>query len=248
MTNRLPSRHPRYLSLKTREKLVDGLKRGLVVTHGLIAHGRGEAFDYLLGERTSQNALRAEKVASCLLLISKTPVISVNGNTAALCSKEIVKLSKLTNASIEVNLFHQNQNRSEVIAKTLINDGANEVLGVNSKSKFTMKEISSGRRFVDKCGILNADTVFLAIEDGDRTEALTSLGKTVICVDLNPLSRTAQSSNVTIVDNIVRAIPNMIEFATKFARKEISELSALVSGFDNKLNLLQSTKLIRHGL
>jgi len=236
------------LSLKTREKLVDGLKRGLVVNHGLIAHGRGEAFDYLLGERTSQNALHAEKVASCLLLISKTPVISVNGNTAALCSKEIVKLSKLTNASIEVNLFHQNQNRSEVIAKTLINDGANEVLGVNSKSKFTMKEISSGRRFVDKCGILNADTVFLAIEDGDRTEALTSLGKTVICVDLNPLSRTAQSSNVTIVDNIVRAIPNMIEFATKFARKEISELSALVSGFDNKLNLLQSTKLIRHGL
>jgi len=236
------------LSLKTREKLVDGLKRGLVVTHGLIAHGRGEAFDYLLGERTSQNALHAEKVASCLLLISKTPVISVNGNTAALCSKEIVKLSKLTNASIEVNLFHRNQNRSEVIAKTLINDGANEVLGVNSKSKFTMKEISSGRRFVDKCGILNADTVFLAIEDGDRTEALTSLGKTVICVDLNPLSRTAQSSNVTIVDNIVRAIPNMIEFATKFARKEISEMSALVSGFDNKLNLLQSTKLIRHGL
>lgn len=248
MTNRLPSRHPRYLSLKTREKLVDGLKRGLVVTHGLIAHGRGEAFDYLLGERTSQNALHAEKVASCLLLISKTPVISVNGNTAALCSKEIVKLSKLTNASIEVNLFHRNQNRSEVIAKTLINDGANEVLGVNSKSKFTMKEISSGRRFVDKCGILNADTVFLAIEDGDRTEALTSLGKTVICVDLNPLSRTAQSSNVTIVDNIIRAIPNMIEFATKFARKEISELSALVSGFDNKLNLLQSTKLIRHGM
>jgi 4-phosphopantoate---beta-alanine ligase len=248
LTNRLPSRHPRYLSLKTREKLVDGLKRGLVVTHGLIAHGRGEAFDYLLGERTSQNALHAEKVASCLLLISKTPVISVNGNTAALCSKEIVKLSKLTNASIEVNLFHRNQNRSEIIAKTLINDGANEVLGVNSKSKFTMKEISSGRRFVDKCGILNADTVFLAIEDGDRTEALTSLGKTVICVDLNPLSRTAQSSNVTIVDNIVRAIPNMIEFATKFARKEISELSALVSGFDNKLNLLQSTKLIRHGL
>jgi len=236
------------LSLKTREKLVDGLKRGLVVTHGLIAHGRGEAFDYLLGERTSQNALHAEKVASCLLLISKTPVISVNGNTAALCSKEIVKLSKLTNATIEVNLFHRNQNRSEVIAKTLINDGAIEVLGVNSKSKFTMKEISSGRRFVDKCGILNADTVFLAIEDGDRTEALTSLGKTVICVDLNPLSRTAQSSNVTIVDNIVRAIPNMIEFATRFARKEISELSALVSGFDNKLNLLQSTKLIRHGL
>lgn len=234
------------MSLKTREKLVDGLKRGLVVTHGLIAHGRGEAFDYLLGEHTSQNALCAEKVASCLLLISKTPVISVNGNTAALCSKEIVKLSKLTNASIEVNLFHRNQKRSEVIANTLIKDGANEVLGV--KSKFAIKELSSGRRFVDKNGILNADTVFLAIEDGDRTEVLTSLGKTVISVDLNPLSRTAQSSHVTIVDNIIRAIPNMIDFATKFAKKEISELSTLVSEFDNKWNLVQSTKLIRHGL
>jgi 4-phosphopantoate---beta-alanine ligase len=248
LTNRIPLKHPRYLSLKTREKLVDGLKNGLVVTHGLIAHGRGEAFDYLLGEHTSQNALCAEKVASCLLLISKTPVISVNGNAAALCSKEIVKLSKLTNASIEVNLFHQNQKRSQVIAKTLIKDGATEVLGVNSKSKFAMKEITSGRRFVDKSGVLNADTVFLAIEDGDRTEVLTSLGKTVISVDLNPLSRTAQSSHVTIVDNIIRAIPNMIDFATKFAKKEISELSALVSEFDNKRNLVQSTKLIRHGL
>jgi len=40
----------------------------------------------------------------------------------------------------------------------------------------------------------------------------------------------------------------MIDFATKFAKKEISELSALVSEFDNKWNLVQSTKLIRHGL
>jgi 4-phosphopantoate--beta-alanine ligase len=248
LTDRIPSNHPRYFSLRTRQKLVDGLKRGLVVSHGLIAHGRGEAFDYLLGEQTSQNALCAEKVASCLLLISKSPVISVNGNAAALCSKEIVKLSRLTNASIEVNLFHRNQKRSEAIAKTLIKDGASAVLGVNSKSKFAMKELSSGRRFVDKSGILNADTVFLAMEDGDRTEVLTSLGKTVISVDLNPLSRTAQSSHVTIVDNVIRAIPNMIDFATDLAKKERCELSTFVSEFDNNWNLMQATKLIRYGL
>src|SRR3990172_4191571 len=44
--------HPRYLSLKYREQLVQGVKMGITSTAGLIAHGRGEAFDYLLGEKT----------------------------------------------------------------------------------------------------------------------------------------------------------------------------------------------------
>ncbi|MDP9197513.1 MAG: phosphopantothenate/pantothenate synthetase [Thermoproteota archaeon] len=248
MTNRIPPNHPRFTSLRTRQKLVDGLKKGLVVPNGLIAHGRGEAFDYLLGEQTSKTALYAEKVASCLLLLSKSPVISVNGNLAALCSKEIVELSRCTNASIEVNLFHRSQKRSEVIAKTLIRDGANAVLGIDPKSKFVIKDLTSDRRFVDKRGILSADTVFLAMEDGDRTEVLTSQGKTVVSVDLNPLSRTAQSSDVTIVDNVIRAIPNMILFATELSNKERYELSTVVSEFDNKSNLAQATRLIRYGV
>ena len=42
--------HPRYKSLLAREKLVEA--SDVVAKQGLIAHGRGEAFDYLLGEQT----------------------------------------------------------------------------------------------------------------------------------------------------------------------------------------------------
>src|SRR2546426_7296798 len=61
---KIPRSHPRYTSLMTREKLVRAWKAGIVVPEGLIAHGRGEAFDYLLGEETSAPALVAEKAAA----------------------------------------------------------------------------------------------------------------------------------------------------------------------------------------
>src|SRR2546422_4593523 len=83
---KIPRSHPRYGSLVTREKLVTAWKAGIVVPEGLIAHGRGEAFDYLLGEETSAPALVAEKAAAAFLVRAKSPVISVNGNVAALAA------------------------------------------------------------------------------------------------------------------------------------------------------------------
>ena len=53
----IPKSHPRAASLYIREKLVQGYRTGLVVEEGLMAHGRGETFDYLIGEKTSKNAL-----------------------------------------------------------------------------------------------------------------------------------------------------------------------------------------------
>src|SRR3989442_394321 len=53
---KIPRSHPRYGSLVTREKLVTAWKAGIVVPEGLIAHGRGEAIDYLLGEEASARA------------------------------------------------------------------------------------------------------------------------------------------------------------------------------------------------
>ena len=47
--------------------LVDGLRDGLVVEEGLIAHGRGESFDYLIGETTTPSAIRAIKAAAAML-------------------------------------------------------------------------------------------------------------------------------------------------------------------------------------
>ena len=37
------------------------------------------------------------------------------------------------------------------------------------------------------------------------------MGKDVVTVDLNPMSRTAKQASVTIVDNVVRALPLLCE-------------------------------------
>ena len=60
-------------------------------------------------------------------------------------------------------------------------------------------------------GIFDADVVLIPLEDGDRCEALVAMGKKVIAIDLNPLSRTARKATVSIVDNILRAVPNLTE-------------------------------------
>ena len=43
----IPDSHPRKLSLESRQKIVDGAMSGLLADSAMIAHGRGEAFDYL---------------------------------------------------------------------------------------------------------------------------------------------------------------------------------------------------------
>ncbi|MBA7544956.1 hypothetical protein ES705_37318 [subsurface metagenome] len=80
----IPDDHPRAESLRMRERLIEGMHKNIVAEAGLIAHGRGEAFDYLLGEKTSELAFTQEQVAVAMLLSAKHPVISVNGNVAAL--------------------------------------------------------------------------------------------------------------------------------------------------------------------
>lgn len=231
-----------------REKLVNGFRNGIVVPQGLIAHGRGEAFDYLLGEKTTKYAYEAEKAAVCLLLLSNTSIISVNGNTAVLCTKDLVTLSNVTKSRIEVNLFHKSRARTNAIASILRKEDAFDVLGLDNKSKTIIKRVSSNRKYVDKDGIMNSDTIFLALEDGDRTESLVRMGKKVISVDLNPLSRTAIASNITIIDNIVRAIPNMVKISEQLVKKDKSYLLQLIKNFDNKENMHKSLVTIKKGI
>jgi len=71
MTN-IPKSHPRYESLMIREKLVDGFRCGAVVPEGLIAQGRGEAFDYIIGERTTEFAKKAIEAAAAMLILAKS--------------------------------------------------------------------------------------------------------------------------------------------------------------------------------
>jgi len=248
MIHKIPQTHPRASSLILREKLVDGFRNGIVVPQGLIAHGRGEAFDYLLGEKTTKYAYEAEKAAVCLLLLSNKSIISVNGNTAVLCAKDLVTLSNVTKSRIEVNLFHKSRARTNAIASILRKEDAFDVLGLDNKSKTIIRGVSSNRKYVDKDGIMNSDTIFLALEDGDRTEGLVRMGKKVISVDLNPLSRTAIASNITIIDNIVRAIPNMVKISEQLVKKDKSYLLQLIKNFDNKENMHESLVTIKKGI
>jgi len=105
----LPEDHPRYESLLTRHRIEDGVEKGLTSQQGLIAQGRGEAFDYLLGEETIPSADAAERAAAAQLLAADHPVLSVNGNVAALVPEEIVALADAVGADIEVNLFHRTE-------------------------------------------------------------------------------------------------------------------------------------------
>jgi 4-phosphopantoate--beta-alanine ligase len=230
----IPKSHPRYESLMTRELIVQGVSMGITSIHGLIAQGRGEAFDYLLDEKTSKNALQAEKVAAAMMLLAKKPVISINGNTAALVPKEIIKLSELVNAPLEVNLFHRTEERVTKIIEYLRSLGAKRMF---TKSDGLIPGLSHERGKVDSGGILSADVVLVPLEDGDRCRALVDMGKSVIAIDLNPLSRTAQCATITIVDNITRAIPNLSKFAQELKSSNEEALRKIIKEFDNKKNI-----------
>ncbi|MBN2736913.1 MAG: phosphopantothenate/pantothenate synthetase [Spirochaetales bacterium] len=233
----VPDSHPRAKSIRVRENLIEKCHQNVVAQAGLIAHGRGEAFDYLLGEITIPPAQESIRAAAAAFLLAKHPVLSVNGNVAALCPKEIVLLSQTIPAKLEINLFYRSQKRIKAIAKELKMAGASEILGIEKKYSTQLKNLESHRRIVDKRGIEIADLVFVPLEDGDRTEALINNGKEVITVDLNPLSRTAQKSHITIVDNIIRCVPLFINEINLLKKSDMKTLKSIKTDFDNKKSI-----------
>ncbi len=227
----IPRSHPRYSSLVTREIIKQAMKKGLVHETGLIAHGRGEAFDYLIGEKTMPSAEDAEKVAASTLIFAEKPVISVNGNVVALAAKEIIELAEIIPAKIEVNLFHRTETRLERLIFELKKQGAKRVFGSSADAQIPGLEHNRG--LCDKEGIYSADVVLVPLEDGDRCEALRAMGKTVIAIDLNPLSRTARSADITIVDNVTRAIPNIGKWVKILKNEDIETLDNMTKSWDN---------------
>ena len=218
----IPPDHPRYRSLVTREHLAECVKKGIVSQEGLIAHGRGEAFDYFMGERTSASALLAERTAAALLLAARHPVISVNGNAAALACREIAILQKASGALVEVNLFHRTEERVHLIEDLLRNAGADVFSGPAER----LLPLSHDRAWCRREGMFSADVIMVPLEDGDRCEALVKMGKTVIGIDLNPLSRTSRRATLTIVDELTRALPNITDACRTLSDTERRELLA----------------------
>jgi 4-phosphopantoate--beta-alanine ligase len=241
----IPEDHPRHQSLKYRHKIIEGMKNLVVAEAGLIAHGRGECFDYILGEKTNDIAKKAIKAAVALLLISEKPVISVNGNVVSLVPKQLVELSNAISAPLEINLFYRKKGRVEAITSVLKKAGASVLLGTDESKMVEIEELSSNRRRVDPNGIKIADTVFVPLEDGDRTEALKRLGKKVIAIDLNPVSRTAIWADITIVDNIIRALPEMVKIAGDLKKLDKEELKLILNEFNNKKNIQDTLEMIK---
>ena len=236
--------HPRYESLKFRAKIVDAFKNGILTDSGMIAHGRGEAFDYLLGEVSTDNAVKAVETAAAALILADHPVISVNGNTTALVSDEIVELADILNAPIEINLFYRTPERVTKIETLFRKKGAKTIYGTNHEENASIKGLEGPRAASSINGIYKADVVLVPLEDGDRAEALVKMGKLLITIDLNPLSRTAKTSTITIVDNIVRAVPNLIEAIKKYADTNPSTLHQMIQEFDNQANIQEAVEMI----
>ena len=86
--------------------------------------------------------------------------------------------------------------------------------------------------------------MLVPLEDGDRTEALKKIGKKVIAIDLNPISRTSLWADITIVDNVVRVIPEMINTVKELKQLEKIDLIKLCKNYNNNKNIKKALDLI----
>jgi 4-phosphopantoate--beta-alanine ligase len=227
----IPKDHPRYKSLVTREKLADGVKEGMADPTGLISQGRGEAFDYLMGERTLEPARHAEKVAAAMLLRAENPVVCMNGNSVVLDPEGLIALAEAVPAKMEVNLFHRTPERMEKLISYMESKGAEHVLGRDPDTR--IPGLHHDRALCTMEGVGSSDVIVVPIEDGDRAEALVAMGKKVISIDLNPLSRTSRTATVPISDEISRALANITAYAKELKGNE-KEIDRLLSGYSAK--------------
>jgi 4-phosphopantoate--beta-alanine ligase len=232
MADEIPESHPRYRSLLARRLLTEAAAEGLLAESALIAHGRGEAFDYLLGERTTTSAHQAIGEAAARLLAAGSPVLSVNGNTVALAADQMLGCAAVLGCPIEVNIYYRTPERMSALLVRLAErklavmradppDGWAEggeawkaaVLAVpllGDAADGHIPGLEGPRAACSRDGIMQADVVFVPLEDGDRCEALIAAGKQVLVVDLNPLSRTARAATVTIVDELTRVLEELL--------------------------------------
>lgn len=228
----IPKDHPRYKSLMVREQLSRLVDEGLVNQTGLISHGRGEAFDYLMGEKTLKPSLEAEKAAAAFLLKAKRPLVCVNGNAAALNAPKLIELAETIPAPLEINLFHRTEERVEKLVKYMEKNGGKNILGRNPDAR--IPGLNHDRALCSKT-LFDCDAIVVPIEDGDRAEALVKMGKSVISIDINPLSRTSKTATVPVCDEMTRALENIISFVKELKGKD-SEIEKIVKSYDSGKN------------
>jgi len=220
----VPPTHPRYASLMARKRLTEAASAGMLAESALIAHGRGEAFDYLLGERTCDAARKAIAEVAARLLSAERPVISVNGNTVALAGPQLLTCAAVLNCPIEVNIYYRTPERMEALLSalelqreeaTILNPEFRQQISdvpiLGGEPDGRIPNLDGPRANCHSEGILSSDVILVPLEDGDRCEALVAMGKTVCAIDLNPLSRTASMATITIVDELTRCLPLLLD-------------------------------------
>lgn len=213
--------HPRYASLLMRHRLETAAKRGMLADSAMIAHGRGEAFDYMLGEQTTPNARHAAQHALVCLEQAARPILSLNGNVTALACDEMLLLADHLKCALEVNIFYRTPERMEALLSFI--EERRQALGLEVKvlgasPDATIPGLKGPRAACTREGIFESDVILVPLEDGDRCQALVKMGKTVIVIDLNPLSRSAQQATITVVDELSRALNTMLSFAQEEQR------------------------------
>ena len=243
----VPESHPRFASLMARKKLTDAAAAGMLADSALIAHGRGEAFDYLLQERTCDSARLAIHTCAAYLSAAERPVISVNGNTVALAGPHLLACAAVLDCPIEVNIYYRTPERMAVLLATLHEQKSEagtiypdlqsridtvEILGEAPDAR--IPNLDGPRANCVHEGIYSSDVILVPLEDGDRCEALVAMGKTVCVIDLNPLSRTAKTASVTIVDELTRCVPILLDDLRNGVEKSPGE-------WDNNQNLKDVT-------
>ena len=75
----------------------------------------------------------------------------------------------------------------------------------------------------------------------DRTKKNRSIPETS---QRENLSRSAKTANITLVDNVIRAIPNIEKWVKKIGNKEEMKLREIVKSWDNEKMLLETLKFI----
>ena len=146
----------------------------------------------------------------------KHPVLCLNGNVTALACDEMLKLADRIGCPLEVNIFYRTPERMEALF-TFIQERQNalglDVTVFGEHPDGRIPGLKGPRAACHEEGILRSDVILVPLEDGDRCQALVNMGKTVLVIDLNPMSRSAQQATIAIVDELSRTLHNMLEMS-----------------------------------
>ena len=152
-----------------------------------------------------------------------------------------MKIAEYLQCPIEVNIFYRTEQRINALFGYLNSIKKEHSISINILGKNPDTTIPGLKGPRAKCcteGIYSSDVILVPLEDGDRCEALVAMGKTVIVVDLNPLSRSAKMASITIVDEISRVAKNMLRLIQN------DNLPDIEIEFNNNKNLQTSVNII----